>query len=267
MVSPALDSLPLRTQHALMIALTSFTILLSGCQRAEPPPPPVVEAEPVNTEVEETKQKLTVATNNVETKNAELAAAKTALDAAKTQLAERDVVVGKKDEQIKTLQAEIESLKKRDAFVFAEISAVQEQGQSVLALNRYQQFIKDFPKSPLVANATSAINELTVATEQEARRLANVIDPKSREREFLQQFEDGFLTLKELAPVLKNRTVAQVLGLLGPPNRIFGDGTEIGYVDKAIDPVTAKRGVFIIAFESGVVANIRVEYAGRRLVP
>jgi hypothetical protein len=58
-----------------------------------------------------------------------------------------------------------------------------------------------------------------------------------------------------------------VLALLGPPNRVFGEGTEIGYVDKAIDPVTGKRGTFIIAFEFDVVANLRVEYAGRRMVP
>lgn len=227
----------------------------------------MAEAEPVNTEVEETKKKLTTATTTVETKNAELAAATAELATLKTRLAEKDVLLAKKDAEAKALQAEIETIKRREAFVFAEISALQEKGQSVLALNRYEQFIKDFPKSPLAANAQSAINELTVATEQEAKRRADVIDPKNRQREFLQQFEDGFLSLKELAPVVKGKTVAQVLGLLGPPNRIFGDGTEIGYVDKAIDPVTAKRGVFIIAFEDGVVANIRVEYAGRRMVP
>lgn len=266
MVSLDFNFLHRHARHALVIALASSAVLLPGCQKAEPPPP-VAEAEPVNTEAEEVKQKLTVATTNVEAKNAELAAANTLLETTKVKLAEKEVLLTQKESQVKALQAEIEALKKREAFVFAEISALQQQGQSSLALSRYEQFIKDFPKSPLVVNATSAVNELTVATEKEARVRANVIDPKSREREFLQQFEDGFLTLKELAPVLKNRSVAQVLGLLGAPNRIFGDGTEIGYVDKAIDPVTNKRGIFIVAFESGVVANLRVEYAGRRMVP
>jgi antitoxin component HigA of HigAB toxin-antitoxin module len=262
----AFDLLHRYVPRAPVFALILTAAFLAGCGKNEPPPP-VVEEVPVPAEVDDTKQKLTAATNNVEAKNTELTAANAAVAAAKTQLAEKDVVIGTKEAQIKKLQSEIDALKKRDAFVFAEIAAIQQQGQYALALSRYEQFIKDFPKSPLADNATTAMNQLTVATEKDARQKAIAADPKSRTREFLQQFEDGFLTLQDLAPVLKKKSVAQVLALLGPPNRVFGDGTEIGYVDKAIDPNTGKRGIFIIAFELDTVANLRVEYAGRRMVP
>ncbi|MGB8169690.1 MAG: hypothetical protein WCF18_19470 [Chthoniobacteraceae bacterium] len=263
---PAFDLSHRQVPPARLFALILFAASVAGCGRNEAPPPEA-EVVPVQTDVEETKQKLTAAASNVEAKNAELTAATAALATAKTQLAEKDALIAKKDSQIKILQSELETLKKRDAFVFAEIAALQQQGQSALALSRYEQFVKDFPKSPLADNASAAINQLTVTTEKEARQKAIAADPKSRQREFLQQFEDGFLTLQDLAPVLKKKTVAQVLALLGPPNRIYGDGTEIGYVDKAIDPATGKRGIFIIAFELDTVANLRVEYAGRRMVP
>jgi hypothetical protein len=222
---------------------------------------------PLQSDLEEEQRKAGELAKTIVAKDTELKAATAAVEAEKTQLAEKDLIVTKKDTQLKALQAELEALKKRDAFVFAEISALQQKGQDSTALSRYEEFIKEYPNSPLVANANSAINELTVATEHAARQKAIAAEPKTRQREFVQQFEDGFLTLQDLAPVLKKKSVAQVLALLGPPNRVFGDGTEIGYVDKAIDPVTGKRGIFIIAFEFDVVANIRVEYAGRRMVP
>ena len=255
-----------RVAQALLIVLTFSGVLLSGCQREEQPAP-IPAVNPPQADFEETKLKLSRAETSLAAKNDEGAQAKAALEAARTQLAERDLVVIQRDAQIRAVQSEMEALKKRDAFVFAEISALQQQGQSVNALNRYQQFLKDFPTSPLTVHATGAIAEITAAKDRETPPKPDLRDPKVRTREFVQQFEDGFLTLQDLAPALRKRTVSQVLALLGPPNRIFGDGTEIGYVDKAIDPVTSKRGMFIISFESGAVANLRVEYAGRRMIP
>lgn len=266
MIRSALHSLRVRVPSALLILLTFCGALLSGCQRAEPPAS-LPAASPPPAELDETRLKLSEAETSLAAKTAELAQAKAALEAARVQLAERDLVVNQRDAQIRNVQAETEVLKKRDSFVFAEISALQQKGQTVNASSRYQQFLKDFPTSPLAIHAASAIAEITAAQERETPPKPDLRDPKVRTREFVQQFEDGFLTLKELAPVLKKRTVSQVLALLGPPNRIFGDGTEIGYVDKAIDPVTSKRGMFIISFESGAVANLRVEYAGRRTIP
>ncbi len=250
----------------LLITLASTAFLFASCQRQEQPPSIATPAPP-RAELEESKVKLTDAETNLTAKNGELAQAKAALEAARTQLAERDLVVTQRDTQIRAAQAEVETLKKRDAFVFAEISAIHQKGETVNALNRYQQFLKDFPTSPLTIHANSAIAAITAVNEREAPPKPDLRDPKARTREFVQQFEDGILTLKELAPVLKNRSVSQVLALIGPPHRIFGDGTEIGYVDRALDPVTSKRGLFIVAFESGTVANLRVEYAGRRMIP
>jgi septal ring factor EnvC (AmiA/AmiB activator) len=250
----------------VLIGSAICAVLFSSCQRATPPAAGP-EVDPVQAELEDGRGRLAAAKASLEAKEDELALANAALEAARTQITERDLVVAQRDTQIRAAQSELEAMKKRDAFVFAEISKTQQQGQLVNASVRYQQFLKDFPDSPLALHATNALAEITALNERGQPPKPDLRDSKTRTRDFVQQFEEGYLTLQELAPVLKKRSVSQVLALLGPPNRIFGDGSEIGYVDKAIDPVTSKRGMFIIAFELGVVANLRVEYAGRRMVP
>jgi hypothetical protein len=269
MAIPAPSSLSRRLSPALLAAAVLAAAGLTGCDRPAAPitAEPTPTENPLQSDLDDAQRKIATWEKTLAAKDAELKAAAATAEANKAQLAEKDVLAAKKDAQVKSIQAEAERLKKSEALVFASISALQQKGDAAGALARYQQFIKDFPNSPLVANATSAVNELTVATEQEAKARAIAAEPKTRQREFQQQFEEGFLTLQDLAPVLKNKSVPQVLALLGPPNRVFGDGTEIGYVDKAIDPVTGKRGIFIVAFALDKVANIRVEYAGRRVVP
>jgi hypothetical protein len=75
------------------------------------------------------------------------------------------------------------------------------------------------------------------------------------------------MTLQELGPVLKKKSLTQVLSLLGRPNQTFNSGTELGYANRAVDPATGTRGMLIIGFDQGTVANLRVEYAGRKYVP
>jgi hypothetical protein len=202
MALPAITSSHRLVASALFAALLCSTAFISGCQREAAPAPVVVTDNPLQSDLDEAQRKVADLKKSLEAKDAELKAANAAVEAGKVQAKEMDLVIAKKDTQLHAAQAEAEALKKRDAFVFAEISALQQRGESAGALARYQQFIKDFPKSPLTANASSAINELTVATEQEARQKAIAADPKSRQREFLQQFDDGFLTLQELAPVV-----------------------------------------------------------------
>ncbi|MEA3212495.1 MAG: hypothetical protein QOE70_5552 [Chthoniobacter sp.] len=265
MVHPAPKSLHLCTAF-LMAFLLLLGSLLSSCDRdkaADATP----KANPLQAELETATRKLSVAELSLATKNDELTLANEAAETVKKQLAEKDLVLTQNDELIRALQSELAALKKREAFVFAEISVLQQQGQSIIATSRYQQFIKDFPKSPLAANAASAIAEMAVKDQREARQRAEVLDPKRQEREILKNFTDGFVTLQELAPVLKKKSLSQVLTMLGTPNQTYNDGTEIGYVDKAINPATGRRGMLIISFASGAVSTLRVEYAGRPMTP
>jgi DNA repair exonuclease SbcCD ATPase subunit len=248
------------------LMLVLLAVLLPGCGR-EDAPANTPKVNPLQAELDRANQRMETSEKALDAKIEELNQARAALEAAKTQIAEKDVVVAQRDTQMRALQSEIEKIKKSEAFVFAEISAAQQQGQSLIASGRYEQFIKDFPRSPLAANAASAIAEIAATRQRDARVMAELADPKRRERELLQQFNDGFMTLQELAPILKKKTIAQVVALLGQPNQTFNEGTELGYADKAINPLTGKRGMFIVSFDSGVVATLRVEYAGRRLVP
>jgi outer membrane protein assembly factor BamD (BamD/ComL family) len=182
----------------------------------------------------------------------------------------QDQTITEKDAQFRALQLETETLKKRDGLVFAEIRALQQQGQTGPALSRYQDFLKAYPTSPLAAYAASAVTELTAevntASANEARRRADLIDP-NRDRELVRRFNDGFATPEELAPLLKKKSRAKVLTLLGQPNQTFNDGSELGYADKALSSATGKRGMLIVSFESGTFSSVRLDYAGRKVVP
>ncbi len=78
---------------------------------------------------------------------------------------------------------------------------------------------------------------------------------------------DGLLTPREIAPLVKKKTKNQVLAMLGKPNFNFPDGTEIGYMDRATNPATGRKGMLIVTFDSGGVAAVRVDYAGQKIIP
>ena len=251
---------------AFLIPLLGLGALIAGCQREESPDLSV-EINRLKTEVTDTERKLTAEQKNLEVASAELALASAAVNTAKSQLVEKDQIAAKKDTQIRALQTEVDTLKKRDAFAFAEITALRQQGQSIVALSQYQKFLTDFPQSVLVGPATSAIAELSAERARDTRRWAEMVDPKRQEHQVLKHFGDGLTTLAELAPVLKKRSLAQVRTMLGRPDQTFNEGTELGYVDKAINPTTGRPGLLIIGFESGTVSTLRVEYAGRKITP
>ena len=58
-----------------------------------------------------------------------------------------------------------------------------------------------------------------------------------------------------------------MLALCGRPQQVFNDGTEIGYTDKATDPVSSKKGTLIIGFTGETVSSLRLDYAGRKIRP
>jgi septal ring factor EnvC (AmiA/AmiB activator) len=253
-----------RALRAWLFPLALMWLLVAGCGPGGEDHSRQFEG--LKADLDESKRRLSHLQNSLAAKDAELAVTTTALETAKSGLADMEKVLNDHNTQLRAVKIELDELKKRDALVFAEIAAAQQQGQSTIAVARYQKFIADFPKSPLVAHANTAIAQLT-EVQREVRKQVEQLDPKRRERDFQKTFNEGYMTLQELAPYLKKKTVAQVLALLGRPNQTFNDGTEIGYADRAINPATSTRGMLIVSFEGGTVSTLRVEYAGRKMTP
>ncbi len=248
------------------MSLLVMGVLLSACgpdERAELAP----KVDALKTEVEDAKRKLSGVEQSLTVASDKLVLATLAVDAARKEIAEKNQALAQRDEQLRLAQAEVVALKRGDTFVFAEIRALQDKSQPTVALTRYQQFLRDFPNSPLAANATAAIAELNAESQRDSRARQAIIDPKRPERDSVKLFLEGFSTPQELAPFFRNKTRTQVLALCGQPNQVFNEGTELGYADKATDPATGKKGMLIIGFAGQAVSSLRVDYAGRKIRP
>lgn len=266
MVRPLLSPQPLHLLRHILVPLAGLGLLLSSCDR-EKRLGPAGENNRLKTDLDETGRKLSLAEKNLEVTSAEFALANDATAKARTQLTEKETLNAQQAEQLRVVQADLDTLKKRDAFVFAEIVARRQQGQSLIALEQFQRFLTDFPASPLAGYATAAIAELNADRARNAQRWAALVAPKRNEREMMKNFGDGLTTLAELAPVLKNKSLTQVIKFLGRPDRTFNEGTEIGYADKAMNPATGRPGMLVIGLDSGTVSTLRVEYSGRKMTP
>ena len=253
----------LSCHRAVLATLLFVSLLLGGCNRAER----AERAQAERAAVEETQRKLSEAEKALAAKGDALALATEARDAAKQSLEKVTAELAQRDAQLRDAKAEIDSLKKRDAFVFSEVRAQQQQGRNIIALAGYEKFLKDFPKSDLAPLATTAIAELHAQTQSDQQRWAAIADPKRKEREMLNLFRDGLLTPKELAPWIKKKTRAEVVTLLGKPSHLFPSGTEIGYNEKITNPTTGRRTMLVITFDADIVSALRADYAGQRLIP
>ncbi len=262
MAEPAPTVVRRRAIHALLILLLPG--FFTACNQESGDPSRQIES--LKADLDEAKRRAGHLQNSLAAKDAELATLTTASETAKTHLAEKEQALTERDKQLRTTQAELEALKKRDAFVFADIAAGHQGGHTTIARARYEKFAVDYPNSPLVPAANQAIAQLSEAP-REVQRQLNLIDPKRKDREFRKTFDEGYMTLQQLAPLLKKRSIAQVLALLGKPNQTFNSGTELGYADRAINPATGTRGMLVVSFDEGAVATLRVEYAGRKMTP
>jgi hypothetical protein len=262
--SPSLARL--RSLRALPISLLVVTIALSsGCGGKRPTEQ---ELQAVRTELETANGKAAAAEKKAEEKSDQLDLAKSELAKAKSEISDRDSGIAKRDAQIAALQRDVEKLKAQDGALFAEAATMRKQGLTLSALEKYQKLVADYPQSPLADYATVAINELNAERSRAAqKRVDEVVAAKRPEQQVLKYFGDGQTTLAELAPILKSKTVAQVAKMIGRPDRTFNEGNEFGYADKVLNPATNRPGMLIIGFVDGVVANIRVEYSGRKIVP
>ena len=256
----------LRRPHAILVSLIVLAALPLGCER-DAAPDLAAEVARLRTETEELRQKLGTAEKNLEGRQDAVALASDAAAAAKKQAVEREQIAAQKDAQIRAMQAELEALKKSDALVFAEISGFQQKGLTTAALSRYEQFTRDYPLSPLVANAVFAMTQLSVTAEREAKTRASQVGPKKREQEVVKYLAEGTASVEEIAPLLKNKTPAQVVKLLGQPNRTYRNGTEFGYVDKVSDPAKGGKETLVISFDADKVSGLRAGYLGREIKP
>ena len=213
------------------------------------------------------KQQLADAQKRLAAQQEQIAAAASAAEAAQKQAADSAPALLEKDGQIRTLQKEVAELKKGEALAYADASASLLKGVTSTTLNRYQQFIRDYPKSPLVMDANRAITELTATTQREAQWRQSIIDPKRPERQALKDFADGIATLDEMVPLMKGKTKGEVVALLGPQNNTYRNGLEIGYVNRAIDPKTGEIGTLIVTFQEDKVRSVRVGYQGKEVRP
>ena len=241
-------------------------MLAAGCRR-EAGPDHGAEVTRLTAEAEGLRQQLAAAEKNLTAQKDAVALAAENSAAAKKAAAEREQGAGQKDAQLRAVQAELAELKKSEVMVFAEISRFQQQGLTSIALGRYEQFLKDFPNSPLAAHAVTAMAQLAATAEREAKAHVSPTDPKRKQREILQYLADGTATVEEVAPLLKNRTPAEVAKLLGPPSRTYRNGTEFGYVDKVSDAATGAKNTLVISFEEERVSGVRAGYQGRIIKP
>ena len=251
------------------VLLLASGVWIAACEKQGGPSPEAqVDGLRQQAELDRTKKKLASAEKALAANSDALVLAKSETEAAKKEVADKGAAIADREGQIRALQTQLADLKKRDAFVFAETSKLVQQGLTTTALDHYRQFVKDFPKSPLVADANRAIAELGVVAPREAKARAVAIDPKAPERDLLKKFAAGDVTPQELAPLLKDKSIVEVLRLLGAPNQTFRDGADLGYVDKITDPATGERGTLVISFdEEKVVSTLRVGYAGRPIRP
>lgn len=255
-----------RIPKMFAVTLMAAGTILAGCSR-DTGPDLKAEVDQLKTQLADLQGKLAAADQSAASGKEELTAATASTEEGRRALAAKEQSIAQKDEQVRALQSELSTLKKSGAVVFGDIGAIREKGSSGTAFERYQKFVADFPDSPLVPDANRAIAELKPTVEKEAKWKTSLIDPRREERELLKRFSDGVVTVQELAPLLRRRTSAEVITLLGRPGRSFRNGTEIGYVDKIIDTSTGNKETLVIRFDGDRVESLRTGYQGREIKP
>jgi hypothetical protein len=250
------------------VLLLALSGLSTGCHQDKGPSPETqVEGLQLSSELDRTKKKLEAVQKELTSKDDAIALAKEESEKSKKDTVEKERVIADKDKRIKALEGEIAEMKKSDVFLFAEASKLHQQNLNTSALDRYRQFMTAFPASPLVADANRAITELSVIAPKEARARAVTLNAFAVERDALKKFSDGWATPEDLAPLLKRKSMADVVKLLGPPNTTYREGKELGYVDKVVDATSGARGTLVIGFEEDRVSTLRLGYLGKPIRP
>ncbi len=267
MTAPPPTAVTRRGLHALL-ATAALLLLVAGCDQQSGDSSRQIES--LRADTDEAKRRVSVLQNSLAAKDARLADTVKAVEAMKIALADKNLLLAMQEKQLRTAQTDLATLQKHEALVFAEAAAAQQKAQPTIARAAYEKFLVDHPNSALVPAANAALAQLTQTTGSTSTldpQIVAIVDPKRQERAFQKTFAEGYMTLQELGPILKKKSLKQVLALLGRPNQTFNSGTELGYANRAINPATGTRGMLVIGFDAGTVANMRVEYAGRKYVP
>lgn len=253
---------------ASVVSILLLGALTTGCHRqAGPSPESQVEGLQLSSELDRTKKKLASTEKEMTAKDDAVLLAKEETEKAKKDVADREKVIAARDARIHALEGELAEIKKRDVFAYFEASRLHQQNLNTSSLDRYKQFVAAFPTSALVADANRAIAELSVSAPKEARARAVTIDPYAVEREALKKYNEGWATPEDLGPLLKGKSKAAVVKLLGTPNMVYREGSELGYVDKVLDKNTGNRGTLVIGFEEDKVTTLRLGYLGKPIRP
>lgn len=256
------------SSYASVVLILGLGGLSTGCHQEKGPSPEAqITQLQTSAELDRTKKKLVATEKDLAAKDDAIVLAKEETEKARKDAADKDKAIADRDAKIKALESESAEAKKRDVFAYGEASRLHQQNLNTSALDRYRQFVATYPTSPLVADANRAIAELSVTGPKEARARAVAADPYAVERAALKKFNDGWATAEDLAPLLKQKTKADVVKLLGAPNKSFRDGKELGYVDRVVDPETGGRATLVIGFEDDRVATLRLGYLGKPIRP
>jgi outer membrane murein-binding lipoprotein Lpp len=257
----------LRTPKLFAVSLVLAGTFLTGCQRETAGPDLKAEVERLTAELNAATGKISGMEKQLQEAKDELALAAAGAEAAKREASERDSGTKLKDAQIGALETRLSDVMKSDGLAYMAASALMQNGAPGNALEKYQKFVTDFPESPLVADAKRAIVELSPVVAKDAQWRQNLIDPRRGDRELIKRFGDGIVTMEELSPLLRRRSAAEVVKLLGTPSRTYRNGTEIGYEDKVIDSKTGNKATLVIKFVSDRVDSLRLGYQGREVKP
>ena len=158
-----------RTLCPLLLAAVIPGVILAGCRRGAGANGGAEFAR-LTTELQATQQKLAEAEKRANAQKQEIDRMTLEAEAAKKEGSNKNVLLIQKDTQIQALQTQLND--NRDALAFANASANYQKGLTGIALDRYRQFVIDYPKSPLVADANRAISELSITIDRDTRTRA-----------------------------------------------------------------------------------------------
>ena len=255
-----------RTPKLFAVSLVVAGTVLVACHRpsgSDLQP----EVDRLSSELADTQGKLLAAVKSAEAQKQEVATAIAAIEASKREATLKDKLIQQKEAEVAEAKTAISAVKNTDALAYSEASAQVSKGSTSNALERYQKFILDYPDSPLVADANRAIADLTPQVAKDAQYRTSLIDPRRADRDLIKRFGDGIVTVQELVPLLRRRSQAEVIQLLGRPSRTYRNGTELGYEDKVIDTTTGNKSTLVISFEADRVTALRSGYQGREVKP
>lgn len=264
-----------------------LVFLASGCSKLKEIEATGKEAQENRIELEKARTTIKTLQTNLRAREDEVTLLRTELEAVRKEHevnvkrgAEREVEF----EQFRSTTGQ-EQKEGEEARIFGEIILLYRQGQLNAALTRSRQFLDNYPRSPLRSDTQAAIGEIMAdLNRRETTAATGATDPVapvwfeeptrtrstqvSRERNLVNHVRTGMaVTSSEIAPLLKNKTPDQVIGMFGKPNRVFPGGSEWGYLNRGINTLRGDRDTLIISFNNGVVSAVRVGYSGARVAP